>query len=67
MLLSYLPPRGVAIETVSKRYRNGIETVTAEIAESQNKLLLDKAMQSVVNFQTLPKELTPPSEWRQDK
>jgi hypothetical protein len=56
MLLSYLPPRGVAIETV-----------TAEIAESQNKLLLDKAMQSVVNFQTLPKELTPPSEWRQDK
>ena len=56
MVLSFLPSWGVAIETV-----------TAKIAESQNKLLLDKAMQSVVNFQTLPKELTPPSEWRQDK
>lgn len=56
MLLSHLPPWGVAIETV-----------TAEIAESQNKLLLDKAMQSVVDFQTLPKELTPPSKWRQNK
>ena len=56
MLLSHLPPWGVAIETV-----------TAEIAESQNKLLLDKAMQSVVNFQMLPKELTPPSKWRQNK
>jgi hypothetical protein len=33
MVLSFLTPRGVAIETV-----------TAEIAESQNKLLLDKAM-----------------------
>jgi hypothetical protein len=56
MVLSFLPPWGVAIETV-----------TAEIAESQNKLLLDKAMQSVVNFQALPKELTPPSKWRQNK
>jgi hypothetical protein len=56
MLLSCLPPWGVAIETV-----------TAKIAESQNKLLLDKAMQSVVNFQMLPKELTSPSKWRQNK
>jgi len=56
MLLSCLPPWGVAIETV-----------TAKIAESQNKLLLDKGMQSVVNFQTLPKELTSPSKWRQNK
>jgi hypothetical protein len=52
---------------MGRRNRNGIETVTAEIAESQNKLLLDKAMQSVVNFQALPKQLTPPSEWRQNK
>jgi hypothetical protein len=56
MLLSFLPSWGVAIETV-----------TAKIAESQNKLLLDKGMQSVVNFQMLPKELTSPSKWRQNK